>query len=90
MNHPTTPAPSGQRPGIRMRTIVAGLIALTISATILLDALTSIDINGGLVALAVLIGAGVLLLASGIMAAVREQRQAQQQSDPYQQPYQRP
>jgi hypothetical protein len=90
MNRLSTPAPVGQHPGIRMRTIVAGLVALTISATILLDALTGIDIDGGLVALAVLIGAGVLLLASGIMAAVREQRQAQQQSDPYQQPYQRP
>jgi len=80
MNRLATPT---HRPGIRMRTVVIGLVALTISATVLLDALTDLDINGGIVALAVLIGAGLLLLASGILAAVREQRQAQQQDDPY-------
>jgi len=86
MNRLATPTP---RPGIRMRTVVIGLVALTISATVLLDALTALDINGGMVALAVLIGAGLLLLASGILAAVREQRQAQQQDDPYQ-PFRQP
>jgi len=76
------------RAGTRMEPLpdegeALGLVALTISATVLLDALTALDINGGMVALAVLIGAGLLLLASGILAAVREQRQAQQQDDPY-------
>jgi hypothetical protein len=61
-----------------MRTVVVGLIALAISVSVLLDTLTSIDIPAKTLALAVLLGAGALLLGSGIAAAVREQKAQRQ------------
>jgi len=70
---PTTPRVA-HSPGIRMRTVVVGLIALAISVSVLLGTVTSIDIPAKTLALAVLLGAGALLLGSGIAAAVREQR----------------
>jgi uncharacterized membrane protein len=58
-----------------MRTVVLGLIALAVSASVLLSTWGSVDVPPRAVALAVLIGAGVLLLGNGIATAVREQRQ---------------
>jgi len=60
---------------LRMRTVVLGLIALAVSASVLLSTWGSVDVPPRAVALAVLIGAGVLLLGNGIATAVREQRQ---------------
>ncbi len=86
---PGSATPSGRAPhytGLRMRTVVAGLIALAISVSVLLDRLTSIDIPAQTLALGVLIIAGVLLLGSGIAAAVREQRAQAQAQDPFSTP----
>lgn len=80
------PAPNASRtsrPPVRMRTMVIGLVALAISVTTLLNQLTSIEIPAKAVTLTVLIGAGGLLLASGILSAVREQRVHHELSDPY-------
>jgi hypothetical protein len=57
---------------IRFRTIVFGLAALAVAGVVLVATLADITVNGTAVALAVLIGAGALLLAAGVLAAVRE------------------
>ncbi|MBK6871900.1 MAG: hypothetical protein IPJ14_00425 [Kineosporiaceae bacterium] len=81
-----TPPPTTSRPPLRMRTVVVGLVALAVSITTLINQLTSIDIPSEAVTLAVLLGAGGLLLASGILAAIREQRVQHERSDPYGRP----
>jgi hypothetical protein len=85
----TTPIPSGgqgstagdesepdRRPrrGIRVRTVVFGLILLAISASVLVTLLTTARVDATAVAFVVLIGAGAALLAGGVAAAVREAR----------------
>lgn len=75
---------SARRPHqIRMRTIVAGLIALTISISVLISTLTAVSIPGTALALGVLIGAGLLLLGNGIATAAREQRARAVETDPH-------
>lgn len=81
--YPLSPTGTLSRPGVRMRTVVTGLVALAISTATLLNQLTEIDIPAQAVTLTILIGAGVLLLGSGVLAAVREQRQQHEQADPY-------
>ncbi len=76
-----TPPKSPHSPGLRMRTVVVGLIALVISVSVLLDKLTTIDLPARTLTLTVLLGAGALLLGSGIAAAVREQKAQHQLSD---------
>jgi hypothetical protein len=66
-----------------MRTVVAGLIALAVSASLLVDDLTDVVVPSRVLALGVLIGAGVLLLGNGIATAVREQRLRAEEQDPY-------
>ena len=60
--------------GIRVRTVVMGLIAMAVSASVLVGSLTQARLDGALLTLVVLIGAGAALLAGGIAAAVREAR----------------
>ncbi len=68
---------------IRMRTIVAGLIALTISISVLISTLTVVSLPGKALALGVLIGAGLLLLGNGVATAAREQRARAVADDPH-------
>lgn len=82
MSTPTDTA-SPRRQRIRMRTVVAGLIALAVSAGLLVGDLTTHTIPARVMALAVLIGAGVLLLGNGIATAMREQRARAERSDPH-------
>ncbi|HET9656452.1 MAG TPA: hypothetical protein VFP72_13935 [Kineosporiaceae bacterium] len=71
----TGSAPTGKvRRGIRVRTVVFGLILLAISTSTLITLLSSIRVDGTAVTVAVLIGAGALLVAGGLAAAVREAR----------------
>jgi hypothetical protein len=85
----TAPIPSGRqgstagedsapnrrpRRGIRVRTVVFGLILLAISASVLVALLTTARVDATAVAFVVLIGAGAALLAGGVAAAVREAR----------------
>lgn len=73
---PTTefsPAPQAHEPGpdpeavvrrgIRMRTVVFGLVLLAIAGSVLVAQLTDITIDAGAVFLALMIGCGVLLIA---------------------------
>jgi hypothetical protein len=66
----------GRRPGrgIRVRTVVFGLVLLAISASVLVALLTTARVDATAVAFVVLIGAGAALLAGGVAAAVREAR----------------
>jgi hypothetical protein len=63
-----------QRRGVRIRTLVFGLVLLAISASTLVTLLTTTRVDGTAVTLVVLIGAGAALVAGGLAAAVREGR----------------
>jgi hypothetical protein len=79
---PVGQAPVGQAPvseplvrrGMRARTVVFGLVMLAISGSVLVATLTTIQVQAGVVTLAVLLGAGGVLFAGGLSAAVREMR----------------
>ncbi len=77
-SNPMTPEPVTSKRvggrGIRVRTVVLGLIAMAVSASVLVGSLTRARLDGTLVTLVILIGAGAALLAGGIAAAVREAR----------------
>lgn len=76
---PSGPAvPKRVRPGIRVRTVVLGLVVLAISATSLVSELTGIRVNGGAVALTLLIGAGAALVCGGLATALKETRRGRQ------------
>jgi len=60
--------------GIRMRTVVLGLVLLAISVTSLLRVLTDVRIDDSLVLLILLVVAGALLLGAGVASAAREAR----------------
>jgi hypothetical protein len=81
---PSAPAPeTGQAPtaparvrrGVRIRTVVFGLVLLVISGASLVALLTSIRVDAGVVFLGLMIGAGAALLIGGVSAAVRDARQ---------------
>lgn len=60
------PDPEPQAPvrrGIRMRTVVFGLVLLAIAGSVLVGQLTEVSIDAGAVFLALMIGCGVLLIA---------------------------
>lgn len=63
----------GQR-RIRVRTVVLGLALLVVAVLSAVSAATDVRVDGVAVALALLIGAGLALLAGGVTAAVRESR----------------
>lgn len=69
---PTAEAPIWGRRPVRVRTVVFGLVLLTISVISLISLLTDVRIDGSVVGLGMLIGAGVALLAGGMVAASRE------------------
>jgi hypothetical protein len=69
------PQPSGWAArGVRMRTVVLGLVLLAVSATTLVRVLTGVDVDASLVALVLLVVAGALLLGGGVASAAREAR----------------
>jgi hypothetical protein len=57
----TTSAPV--RGGMRMRTVVLGLVLLVIAGAVLIGQLTDLSVDPGAVVLALMIGAGILLIA---------------------------
>lgn len=69
---PYAAAPRTRAP--RMRTLVLGLVLAAVSVTTLLELLTGVHVDGGAVALAVLIVSGVLLVAGGVVATARDAR----------------
>ena len=72
---PDLPEPSAWAArGVRMRTVVLGLVLLAVSATTLLRVLTDIHVDDSLVVLILLVVAGVLLLGGGVASAAREAR----------------
>jgi hypothetical protein len=60
--------------GIRMRTVVLGLVLLAVSVTSLIRVLTDVSIDDSLVVLILLVVAGALLLGGGVASAAREAR----------------
>ena len=62
--------------GIRMRTVVLGLVLLAVSGTSLIRVLTDVSIDDSLVVLILLVVAGALLLGGGVASAAREARGA--------------
>lgn len=56
---------------VRGRTVVFGLVLLVLAVAVLVSALTELHVDAGSVALAVLIGAGALLVVSGIRSTTR-------------------
>jgi hypothetical protein len=58
---PTAPEPAAAR-GIRMRTVVFGLVLLAIAGSVLVAQLTEVSIDGGAVFLGLMISCGVLLI----------------------------
>jgi len=82
MSHePTAPPATGagssrvtgpvRRRGVRMRTVVFGLVLLAVAGAVLMAALTEVRVDAASVVLAVMIGAGALLVVSGIRSATR-------------------
>jgi hypothetical protein len=67
------PAPVTGR-GVRMRTLVFGLVLLAISVTTTIRLLTDVDLDNGIVLLVLLLVAGALLLGGGVLGAAREAR----------------
>jgi hypothetical protein len=71
----TAPAPSGDlrrhRRGLRVRTLVFGLLLGLISTTVLVSEVTGDRVDGAAIAIVALIGAGVILLAGAVGAAGR-------------------
>jgi hypothetical protein len=57
---------------MRLRTVVFGLVLLAVAASTLAGSLTGARISPSLVAVAVLVGAGFVLVAGGLSAALRE------------------
>jgi hypothetical protein len=51
------------RRGIRMRTVVFGLVLMAVAVSVLIGQLTDITVDAGVVVLALMIGCGVLLIA---------------------------
>jgi hypothetical protein len=60
--------------GLRMRTVVLGLVLLVVSGTSLLRLLTDVRVDDTVVLLTLLIVAGALLLGGGVASAAREAR----------------
>jgi hypothetical protein len=72
---PTAPSTLARTPRTpRVRTVTFGLVILAISVISLVALMTDVRIDGGVVGLGLLIGAGVALVAGGIAAARREAR----------------
>ena len=74
-NAPSNPAPSNhdqrRRRGLRVRTLVFGLLLGLVALTVLVSELTGDRVDGGAIAIVALIGAGVILLAGAVGAAGR-------------------
>jgi hypothetical protein len=71
---PAPPQPSRTSRAPRVRTVTFGLVILAISVISLVALMTDARIDGGVVGLGLLIGAGAALVAGGISAAMREAR----------------
>jgi hypothetical protein len=69
---PDVPAPQRRAP--RIRTVVFGLVMLAVACTAVVAGTTDVRVDGGAVALVVLVLAGVALLGGGIAAAAKESR----------------
>jgi len=70
----TVDRPVRVRRGIRVRTMVFGVVMLVISGASLVALLTKVHVDGGIVGLALLVGAGAALLLGGLSAAINDVR----------------
>jgi hypothetical protein len=65
-------AGSPARRPMRLRTVVFGLVLLTVSVLTLLGSVAGIRLSVPMVAVVILVGAGFVLVAGGLSAALRE------------------
>ena len=65
---------AGERRGIRVRTLVFGVVMLVISIVTLITLTTAVRVDGAAIGLTLLLGAGAILVAGGAASAVREAR----------------
>jgi len=68
------PVAAVERRGVRVRTVVLGVVMLVISVACLVSLLTRVHVDAGVVGLALLVGAGAALLAGGLSAAISDLR----------------
>ncbi len=73
---PAAVAVPSPRRTVRMRTVVLGLVLLTVAATSAVRLLTDVDLDNGIVALVLLLVTGALLLGGGALEAAREGRRS--------------
>jgi hypothetical protein len=69
--------PTDARPvrrGVRVRTVVFGLVMVALAVLSLVAMLTDVRLDGSVVGLVLLVGAGAALVGGGIASAVREAR----------------
>jgi hypothetical protein len=67
-------AAARERRGIRVRTLVFGVVMLVISIVTLVTLTTAVRVDGAAIGLTLLLGAGAILVAGGAASAVREAR----------------
>lgn len=76
-----SPAPGDARHpgrrGMRVGTIVWGLVLISLAALLLAVRLTDIRLDAGLVALGLIIGAGTALVVGGLLSALGRRNQAE-------------
>ena len=73
---PAAVAVTPRRRALRMRTIVFGLVLLTVSGVSAVRLLSDVDLDNGVVALVLLLVTGALLLGGGALEAAREGRRS--------------
>jgi len=78
---PTGTAPTGTAPTgtarntpMRVRTVVVGLIAIAISVAVIVSRLTRTHVDGGIVALLVVLTTGAVMVTAGVVSVVRSRR----------------
>lgn len=59
---------------IRVRTVVVGLVAIAISIAVVVSRLTDTHVDGGIVALLVVLTTGAVMLTTGVVNAARSRR----------------
>ena len=57
----------------RLRTLVLGLLLALVSATVIVSETTGDNLDGATIAIAALIGSGVILLVGAVGASIRQQ-----------------
>ncbi len=71
-NHSTVTAVKAVRHPVRVGTVVWGAVVLVMGLLIILSTQLNLDLNAGLTAMWLLLGAGVAMLAGGVIDLIRK------------------